>query len=62
MYGATPFALPRDLRLEKSRLLLKSQTGNVTQVAMDVGYAYASLNPLPKPLNKSTASHQSNFS
>nr|WP_319395849.1 AraC family transcriptional regulator [uncultured Desulfobacter sp.] len=39
MYGATPFALLRDLRLEKSRTLLKSQTGNVTQVAMDVGYA-----------------------
>jgi len=38
-YGATPFALLRDLRLEKSRALLKSQTSNVTQVAMDVGYA-----------------------
>ncbi len=39
MYGTTPFALLRDLRLEKSRALLKSQTFNVTQVAMDVGYA-----------------------
>ena len=39
VYGSTPFALLRDLRLEKSRTLLKSQTGNVTQVAMDVGYA-----------------------
>ena len=39
MYGTTPFALLRDLRLEKSRTLLKSQTFNVTQVAMDVGYA-----------------------
>lgn len=39
VYGTTPFSLLRDLRLEKSRTLLKSQTGNVTQVAMDVGYA-----------------------
>ncbi len=39
VYGTTPFALLRDLRLEKSRTLLKSKTGNVTQVAMDVGYA-----------------------
>jgi AraC-like DNA-binding protein len=39
VYGATPFALLRDIRLEKSRAMLETQTGNVTQIALDVGYS-----------------------
>ncbi|PZX53247.1 nickel-binding protein [Algoriphagus chordae] len=37
--GRSPVYFLRDLRLEKARVLLQQKSGNVTQVAMEVGYS-----------------------
>ncbi|MEB2776638.1 DUF4242 domain-containing protein [Algoriphagus sp. D3-2-R+10] len=37
--GRSPVYFLRDIRLEKARTLLQQKTGNVTQVAMEVGYS-----------------------
>ncbi len=37
--GRSPVYFLRDIRLEKARVLLQQKSGNVTQVAMEVGYS-----------------------